>query len=664
MNPPSDLTFFECFAGVGGMSMGLETAGWRCIGHAEIKPFPRQVLAARWPGVRLHGDVTALQFEPDGAHGPPINAPLFDLLSGGSPCQDISVAGKRAGMVEGSATRSSLFFEQVRLWEESGAPNFLWENVPGAFSSNAGRDFAAVLSALVGAPVAVPHDGWRSAGVASGPRGVAAWRILDAQYFGVPQRRRRVFVLGARAGGIDPAEVLSLGESVRGDFASGRAAGEGVAADATAGARSGGGHDARRARGDGDDRGAVAFPWANAAGSVNMPVDEELSGPLRSAPNGEGAVLSFAPAHYTRGKAGAPSALASSLLADADKGDNEQIVVAFSTEQTPKAFTDGVAPMQRVPSKSGGGQPDCVVVFDEKNITSKANGSNPQLGDPACTLHDPRLLMVVPIDMRNATRTSEPDAQNRQGSGVGALGDASPTLTGLFTPAVAVFDARGNGDGLVVPPITGDHGNRVSDYTAIVMASGQANAEISADAVPALTGLHEAPIVFTQQRDAEYTELGVASTLSARDHKEATDIVIAPPITAGAHPGGANGMDAAEHAAAILAAQVAGTLDASLPAWGVQAAAAGHMPLSSGRPRRLMPVECARLQGWPDDHLMVPDAKGKAPSDSAMYKAAGNGIASPCVAWIAFRLAAAILHLRAVRSLPPDLKEGDEFYAR
>lgn len=313
-----------------------------------------------------------------------------------------------------------------------------------------------------------------------------------------------------------------------------------------------------------------------------MPVDEELSGPLRSAPNGEGAVLSFTPGNL----------------------------------------------------------------------------------DPACTLHDPRLLMVVPIDMRNATRTSEPDAQNRQGSGVGALGDASPTLTGLFTPAVAVFDARGNGDGLVVPPITGDHGNRVSDYTAIVMASGQANAEISADAVPALTGLHEAPIVFTQQRDAEYTELGVASTLSARDHKEATDIVIAPPITAGAHPGGANGMDAAEHAAAILAAQVAGTLDASLPAWGVQAAAAGHMPLSSGRPRRLMPVECARLQGWPDDHLMVPDAKGKAPSDSAMYKAAGNGIASPCVAWIAFRLAAAILHLRAVRSLPPDLKEGDEFYAR
>lgn len=303
---------------------------------------------------------------------------------------------------------------------------------------------------------------------------------------------------------------------------------------------------------------------------------------MRSAPNGEGAVLSFAPAHYTRGEAGAPNTIAAPLTAEADKGDSEQIVVTF----------------------------------DERNVTSVTNRSNPQPGDPAGTLHDPSLMIVVPIDMRNATRTSAPSEQNRQGAGIGAPGDASPTLTGLFTPAVAVF----------------------------VMASGQAHAEISADAVPALTGLHEAPIVFTQQRDAEYTELGVASTLSARDHKEATDIVIAPPITAGAHPGGANGMDAAEHAAAILAAEVAGTLDARLPAWGVQAAAAaaGHMPLASGRPRRLMPVECARLQGWPDSHMVVPDAKGKAPSDSAMYKAAGNGIASPQVAWIGFRLRAAI----------------------
>src|SRR5690606_7749441 len=133
---------------------------------------------------------------------------------GGSPCQDLSIAGKRAGMTEGSGTRSSLYFEQVRILQESEAPYFLWENVLGALSSNNGRDFAAVLSALVGAAVPVPSDGWQSAGVAAGPAGVAAWRVLDAQFFGVPQRRRRVFVLGARAGGVDPAEVLLDGDGV------------------------------------------------------------------------------------------------------------------------------------------------------------------------------------------------------------------------------------------------------------------------------------------------------------------------------------------------------------------------------------------------------------------------------------------------------------------
>lgn len=216
-------TFVELFAGVGGMSMGLEMAGWRCLAHAEIEPFPRRVLAHRWPDVPLLGDVTAL----DGAQFRGCT-----LLSGGSPCQDISVAGKRRGMTEGSGTRSSLFHEQVRIWRESDAPYFLWENVAGAFSSNAGLDFAAVLSTLVGADIDVPRNRWKKAGAASGPLGIAAWRLLDAQYLGVPQRRRRVFVLCARAGGVDPAEVLSLGEGVRGNPAKGGQAREGVAGDA------------------------------------------------------------------------------------------------------------------------------------------------------------------------------------------------------------------------------------------------------------------------------------------------------------------------------------------------------------------------------------------------------------------------------------------------
>jgi DNA (cytosine-5)-methyltransferase 1 len=136
------------------------------------------------------------------------------LLSGGSPCQDLSVAGKRAGL---TGSRSSLFHEQVRIWRESNAPYLLWENVAGALSSNHGKDFATVLSTLVGSPVAVPADGWRGGGgVVAGRDAVAAFRVLDLQHFGPPQRRVRVFVLCSRAGGVDPAEVLSLSESVCG----------------------------------------------------------------------------------------------------------------------------------------------------------------------------------------------------------------------------------------------------------------------------------------------------------------------------------------------------------------------------------------------------------------------------------------------------------------
>lgn len=156
------MRFVELFAGAGVLSLGLERAGLTCVGHAEIEPHARAVLRHRWPDVPPWGDVAQLRGQ---------DFPDCDLLSGGSPCQDLSVAGKRAGIVDGA--RSSLFFTQARLWTECGAPYLLWENVAGALSSNAGRDFALVLSTLVGAPIAVPRDGWAGGGVASGPEAVA-----------------------------------------------------------------------------------------------------------------------------------------------------------------------------------------------------------------------------------------------------------------------------------------------------------------------------------------------------------------------------------------------------------------------------------------------------------------------------------------------------------
>jgi DNA (cytosine-5)-methyltransferase 1 len=226
----------ECFAGAGGLSRAWELGGAQVVAHLEIDDAARSVLRAQWPGVRLLGDVAAL------AHGRRTRrwwrdavGPV-DVVSGGSPCQDLSVAGARAGL---DGARSSLFFEQVRLWRMLGAPYFLWENVAGAFSSRRGADFAVVLSALVGGAVAAPRRGWRPAGVVAGPRGVAAWRCTDLHRYGVPQRRRRIVVLAARAGGVDPAEVLALDDGVLGDPPARGGAWEDTPAGVDGGARGG-----------------------------------------------------------------------------------------------------------------------------------------------------------------------------------------------------------------------------------------------------------------------------------------------------------------------------------------------------------------------------------------------------------------------------------------
>lgn len=195
------------FSGAGGADLGLHAAGIETVAMCENAPHARAVLRYRFPGIPLHDDVTTF----DGTQYKGV-----DLVSGGSPCQDLSVAGKREGI---QGLRSSLFFHQVRIWHETEAPYLKWENVYGALSSQSGADFALVLSTLVGAAVAVPADGWPRGGVVAGPTAVAAWYVFNLEHFGVPQSRDRVVVLAARAGGVDPAEVLAIRPRVRGDTA-------------------------------------------------------------------------------------------------------------------------------------------------------------------------------------------------------------------------------------------------------------------------------------------------------------------------------------------------------------------------------------------------------------------------------------------------------------
>ena len=415
----SDMTFVELFAGVGGMSRGLEMAGWRCVGHAEWDDHARAVLRRQWPEVPLWGDVSQLN-----GHDLVAQVGPFTMLTFGAPCQDFSIAGKRSGM---DGERSVLVLDALRIWEESQAPFALYENVVGMLSSNKGEDFAAILSVFVGDAVAVPARGWRGGGgVVRGRRGVAAWRVLDAQYFGVPQRRRRVFVLGTRTGSLNPAEVLALLEGVSGHPATRRAPRQGVATDAGRGA-------------------ALTF---DARG------------------NGEG------------------------VGHNALTGDHQNRVTDYTA-----------IVLRNREGKPGGGKGP--LLSPERSLT---------LG----TANDQVVFMV--------------DKQ-----------------TGLPTEGIA-------------PTLKTDLSHQMGPVLA--MASGQANAEITENIAPSLTLLHEAPIAFTP-----------------------------------------------------------------------------------GIPRRLTPVECERLMGWPDGWTAQGlDAQGRpyALSDTARYKACGNGVASPVAAWIGFRLREAL----------------------
>ena len=191
------MRYLSLFSGIEAASVAWESLGWEPVAFAEFEDFPKAVLAHHYPDVPDLGDVTQITEEQIKTLG------HIDIIVGGSPCQDLSIAGKRAGMKndDGTTTRSGLFDEQMRIFEIArkycGARYCLWENVPGAFSSNNGNDFAYVLGSLVGGSVPVPPDRWKNSGVAiSGDgRRLVEWRVLDAQYFGVPQRRRRIFAL-------------------------------------------------------------------------------------------------------------------------------------------------------------------------------------------------------------------------------------------------------------------------------------------------------------------------------------------------------------------------------------------------------------------------------------------------------------------------------------
>ena len=267
-NGKKTLTLGSLFDGSGGFPLGGILSGIEPLWASEVEPFAVRVTTKRLPGMKHYGDVSKLS----GAELPPV-----DIITFGSPCQDMSIAGKRAGL---DGERSGLFHEAIRIVKEmrektnGDKPRYIvWENVPGAFSSNGGADFKAVLEAVIGvkepsAEVPAPgKNGWPYADVYLGDGWSVAYRLLDAQFWGVPQRRARIFLV-ADFGGERAGDILFKSEGLSGYSAESFEAWERTARDPSACA------------------GAAGGLCLNDQGGERMGVSEDVAGTLRAEDHG------------------------------------------------------------------------------------------------------------------------------------------------------------------------------------------------------------------------------------------------------------------------------------------------------------------------------------------------------------------------------------------
>lgn len=557
------------------------------------------------------GDITKLKGD---------NIPPVDVITFGSPCQDLSIAGKRAGL---SGERSGLFMEAVRIIKEMREatngqyPQYaVWENVPGAFSSNKGEDFRAVLEELAriketGISIPLPDKSkWAKAGLITGDDWSIAWRTMDAQYWGVPQHRLRISLVldltGVRAG-----KILFEPESLRGHFAPGITPGQ-----TTAGAAENGAGTADRAftlkiRSGCEGGGKGALVQTEKSATLSTLQDQTLF--VAEPPK----AYSFDSLAYNSMKSSNPHS------------GCREVEIAKTLDTSPPD-----------PAKNQGGIAILdVLPFDTTQITSPQNGSNPRFGDPchplAATAHPPAAVcetvfaesIVEPTFCIQGNTIDRADTAGANGTGVKE--DVCYTLNTIDCPAVAfaldcrnmtvneelsatlqakgnggqslnyinpvaeplIYDARGNGNGITSPTMTGDHNSRVTDYTAI-----------------------------TLQGDT------VAGALLARDYKgpgraDSLGRVIAQPVGADLYNG-------------TLTGDKAVTLTTATGQGGTNTGPSVIEKIIRWIVRRLTPTECERLQGYPDGWTDLGswiDSKGKThkDADTPRYKALGNSIALP-----------------------------------
>jgi DNA (cytosine-5)-methyltransferase 1 len=472
--------------GIGAVHVAWQPLGWHCEWTAEIDAFPAAVVEQRW-GFPNRGDMTKFT---------EWNDESIDLLVGGTPCQSFSVAGLRKGLHD---PRGGLMLTFLEIAQRYRPRWVVWENVPGVLSSNGGRDFGAFLGAL-----GELGYGW-------------AYRVLDAQWFGVAQRRRRVFVVGCLGDERRAAQVLFESESVRRDNPPSRAKGQGIT-------------------------GSITARFGRNGGAAN----DDLDG---------------------------------------------RRLVAFHPTQDPISSQDGL--VHALGTGSSGGCATATVAFDTTQITSKQNYSRPKAGDPchplSSTAHPPAIAF---------TQNSRDEV--RQINGDGQLAGALSAEAGMHQTNYIAFaqnqlgEVRTNSE--VMGTVNTNQKASGRNTPMVMQPLAVRTAQTSANGHGVAEGIcHTLDQVQGQA-------VAFSHSAAGNSHGIAYMVEGTPPLRGG---GAGNSMPAVATAMAV---------------------------------RRLTPMECERLQGFPDHYTAI-TYRNKPAADGPRYKALGNSMAVPVMAWIGRRIA-------------------------
>ena len=577
------MKYLSVCSGIESATVAWHQLGWTPIGFSEIEPFPSAVLAERFPNVHNYGDMTKYETWK-------IKPGSFDLLVGGTPCQSFSVAGLRGGLAD---PRGNLMFTYLKIAERFKPKWIVWENVPGVLSSNGGKDFGSFVGAL-----GELGYGW-------------AYRILDAQWVrtqrhprAVPQRRRRVFVVGCLGDERRAAQVLFERESVQRNPSTRRAKGQGVAADVEEGVGGGGKIVA-------DVATVGALCARDYKGVGNQYVQENKCIPC-----------------WWDGRDTAATLSCTSAPCDArmpDKGNFGAVLQPVGTDCYNGAVTGAVAATIGTSGSSvNASGPTVAVPYDLNQITSPINRQNRADGDPCHTLARDNAahaaVLAYPIQDGRELNKSQ------NGLGIGGPGDPSYTVDTTASQAVAIHGTvigRGNVPLVIpiMPQATQAEGWRVGKENQDGRGNGLGVGK-DGDPCPTLDRSAVPAVAIQSSGDRKNPSISFSSETSfclpenpMSDRGQA--VAVAPIITATNDP-------SRSPQSSEITQQVAAVHDSPMVV------------------RRLTVTECERLMGFCDGWTLIP-YRGKPADqcpDGPRYKALGNSMAVNCMEWIGERIQA------------------------